>query len=122
MHRNEICDFLCKKCEISVCSFSMVSNQHKGHDFFELSEVYNKKRKIIKNEKDELEKNSHTLKNVIFDLENQIANTDAKYEKVTNEMLEQKNKWHREINFVFNKMKKEISAIKSMQKFTNTFR
>lgn len=32
---------------------------------------------------------------------------DAKYEKLTNEMLEQKNKWHREINFVFNKMKKK---------------
>lgn len=32
---------------------------------------------------------------------------DAKYEKLTNEMLEQKNKWHREIN------EKEISVIKS---------
>lgn len=113
IHRNEICDFLCKNCKISVCSFCMVSNQHKGHDFFELSEVYKTNVKMAKNEKDELEKNHHTLENDIFDLENQIAHVDATYEKLKKEMLEQKNKWHREINYVINKMKKEISAIKS---------
>lgn len=58
-------------------------------------------------------KNHHTLENDIFDLENQIAHVDATYEKLKKEMLEQKNKWHREINYVINKMKKEISAIKS---------
>lgn len=34
----------------------MVSNKHKGHEFFELSEVYKTKKKMIKNEKDKLEK------------------------------------------------------------------
>lgn len=45
----------------------MVSNKHKGHEFFELSEVNKTKKKMIKNEKDKLEKNSHTLENDIFD-------------------------------------------------------
>lgn len=56
IHRNQICEFLCKNCWISVCSFCMVSNKHKGHEFFELSEVYKTKKKMIKNEKDKLEK------------------------------------------------------------------
>lgn len=124
IHRNEICDFLCKNCKISVCSFCMVSNQHKGHDFFELSEVYKTNVKMAKNEKDELEKNHHTLENDIFDLENQIAHVDATYEKLKKEMLEQKNKWHREINYVINKMKKrnQCNKIDAFQNFTNTFR
>lgn len=34
----------------------MVSNKHEEHEFFELSEVYKTKKKMIKNEKDKLEK------------------------------------------------------------------
>lgn len=44
----------------------MVSNKHKGHEFFELSEVYKTKKKMIKNEKDKLEKKfSYTGKRYI---------------------------------------------------------
>lgn len=40
----------------------MVSNKHKGHEFFELSEVYKTKKKMIKNEKDKLEKKKRLRK------------------------------------------------------------
>lgn len=53
------------------------------------------------------------MKNNIFDLKNQIDNMNAKYEKLTNEMSKLEIIWHREINFVFIKMKREINAIKS---------
>lgn len=82
----------------------MVSNKHKEHEFFELSEVYKTKKKMIKNEKDKLEKMLIHWKTMYMIKK---TNMDAKYEILTNEMLEQKNKWHREINFVFNKMKKK---------------
>lgn len=114
IHENETCELLCKNCEVSVCSFCMVSPRHKEHDFSELSEVYETKKDGIKTDIDQLKKIiPPKFENFITDVENQIANMDAKYEVLTNEISEQEEEWHREIEFVFNQMKKRVSEFKS---------
>lgn len=113
IHNNETCELLCQNCNISVCSFCMVSQRHREHDFSALLEVYETKKESIKNDIDQLKKIISPFENYITDFENQIANMDARYEKLTNELLEQKHELHREIEFVFNQMKEEVSEIKS---------
>uniref|UniRef100_A0A8W8LSU5 Tripartite motif-containing protein 3 n=2 Tax=Magallana gigas TaxID=29159 RepID=A0A8W8LSU5_MAGGI len=49
---------------------------------------------------------------IALDLENQLANLDGGYEKLTTTMSKQGEQWHREIDIVINKMKTELSEIK----------
>uniref|UniRef100_K1Q518 Tripartite motif-containing protein 2 n=1 Tax=Magallana gigas TaxID=29159 RepID=K1Q518_MAGGI len=49
---------------------------------------------------------------VALDLENQLANLDGGYEKITTEISKQGEQWHREIDIIINRMKTEINEIK----------
>ncbi|XP_052679936.1 uncharacterized protein LOC128160621 [Crassostrea angulata] len=113
-HTHKNCEFQCKDCNnIFVCSSCMASEQHGRHRFVEVAEVFKtKKDEIIKDTK-ELENHiSPTYEEIACDLENQLANLDGGYEKLTTTMSKQGEQWHREIDIVINKMKTEISEIK----------
>uniref|UniRef100_K1PFI6 Tripartite motif-containing protein 2 n=1 Tax=Magallana gigas TaxID=29159 RepID=K1PFI6_MAGGI len=91
----------------------MASENHRGHKFVELSEVYKTKKEVIEKDKVELENLiSPTYEDIALDLENQLANLDGGYEKLTTTMSKQGEQWHREIDIVINKMKTEISDMK----------
>uniref|UniRef100_A0A8W8LTA6 B box-type domain-containing protein n=1 Tax=Magallana gigas TaxID=29159 RepID=A0A8W8LTA6_MAGGI len=113
-HQHKNCKFQCKDCNnIFVCSSCMASKQHKGHNFVEVTEVYKTKKNDIKKDTKELENHiSPTYEEIERDLENQLANLDGGYEKITTTMSKQGEQWHREIDVIINKMKTEISKIK----------
>nr|XP_034320026.1 uncharacterized protein LOC117687514 [Crassostrea gigas] len=113
IHQNKTCELQCKDCNISVCSTCTASNRHKGHNFVEVTEVYNEKKEIIKKDTKELENLfSPTYEEIARDLEKQLANLDGGYEKLTTTLSKQGEQWHRDIDFVINKMKSEIDEIK----------
>ncbi|XP_052696297.1 uncharacterized protein LOC128174913 [Crassostrea angulata] len=113
IHQNKNCELQCKDCNISVCSTCTASKQHKGHNFVEVTEVYHEKKEVIKKDTNELENHiSPTSEKIALDLEKQLANLDGGYEKLTTTMSKQGEQWHREIDFVINKMKSEIDEIK----------
>eukprot|EP00105_Crassostrea_gigas_P007125 XP_011421272.1 PREDICTED: uncharacterized protein LOC105323897 [Crassostrea gigas] len=113
-HSHKNCDLQCKNCnDIFVCSSCAASETHKGHIFVEVSEVYTTKKNAIADEANKLENLiSPTYEEIALDLENQLANLDGGYEKLTTTMSKQGEQWHREIDIVVNKMKTEISEIK----------
>ncbi|XP_052682998.1 uncharacterized protein LOC128163421 [Crassostrea angulata] len=113
-HSHKNCDLQCKNCnDIFVCSSCTASETHKGHIFVEVSEVYTTKKNAIADEANKLENLiSPTYEEIALDLENQLANLDGGYEKLTTAMSKQGEQWHREIDIVVNKMKTEISKIK----------
>ncbi|XP_011435777.3 uncharacterized protein [Magallana gigas] len=113
-HPHKNCDLQCKNCnDIFVCSSCTASETHKGHIFVEVSEVYTTKKNAIADEANKLENLiSPTYEEIALDLENQLANLDGGYEKITTAMSKQGEQWHREIDIVINKMKAEISEIK----------
>ncbi|XP_052676949.1 uncharacterized protein LOC128158231 [Crassostrea angulata] len=115
-HRN--CEFQCKDCNnMFVCSSCMASTQHKGHNFVEVTDVYKAKKDDIKKDTKELENHiSPTYEEIALDLENQLANLDGGYDKLTTTMSKQGEQWHREIDIIINKMKTEISEIKVKHK------
>ncbi|XP_011440914.3 tripartite motif-containing protein 2 [Magallana gigas] len=113
-HPHKNCKFQCKDCNnIFVCSSCMASEQHGRHKFVEVTEVFKTKKDDIKNDTKELENHiSPTYEEIARDLENQLANLDGGYEKLTKTISKQGEQWHREIDIIINKMKTEISEIK----------
>ncbi|XP_052680786.1 uncharacterized protein LOC128161528 [Crassostrea angulata] len=113
-HPHKKCEFLCKDCNnIFVCSSCVTSEQHRNHKLEEIAEVYKTKRQTIEKEADQLENHTFpTVKEITRDLENQLANLDGGYEKLTTTMSKQGEQLHREIDIIINKMKTEISEIK----------
>ncbi|XP_065937856.1 uncharacterized protein [Magallana gigas] len=112
-HANKSCELQCKDCYICVCSSCMASDQHKGHSFAEVSEVYMTKKVIIHQDSEELKiRISPSYEKIARDLENQLANLDGDYEKLATTISKQGEEWHREIDIVINKMKTDFGEIK----------
>nr|XP_034307083.1 uncharacterized protein LOC117682789 [Crassostrea gigas] len=117
-HSHKNCEFQCKDCNNSfVCSSCMASEQHKGHNFVDVTEVYKTMKDDIKKDTKALENHiSPIYKEIALDLENQLANLDEGYDKLTTTISKQGEQWHREIDIVINKMKTEINEIKVKHK------
>ncbi|XP_034329050.2 protein wech-like [Magallana gigas] len=115
IHPQKTCKFQCKDCNnIVVCSSCAISKKHKGHDFVDVREVYKTKKEIIKRDTKELENHiSTTYNETALDLENQLANLDEGYDKLTTAMSKQGELWHSEIETVIIEMKTEINEIKA---------
>ncbi|XP_065935764.1 E3 ubiquitin-protein ligase TRIM71-like [Magallana gigas] len=113
-HQQETCKYQCRDCKnIYVCSSCIASEQHRGHIFEEITNIYKIKKESIEKDREKLENLITPLyKEIALDLENQLANLDGGYEKLTKEMSRLKDEWHREIDIVINKMKTEIDEIK----------
>ncbi|XP_052681105.1 uncharacterized protein LOC128161754 [Crassostrea angulata] len=91
----------------------MASEQHKGHNFVDVTENYKTMKDNIKKDTEGLENHiSPTYEEIELDIETQLANLDGGYKKLTTTMSKQGEQWHREIDIVINKMKTEINEIK----------
>ncbi|XP_055999423.1 uncharacterized protein LOC130047839 [Ostrea edulis] len=117
-HQTEKCQFHCKECDKFVCSFCndnlLSSDEHKGHTFLILSEIYNRKRAGITKDSEEIEKViSPTYEEMVTDLETQITNLDGEYVKFTTVVTKHGEEWHKKIDNVINKMKNEIEEMKT---------
>uniref|UniRef100_K1PVF4 B box-type domain-containing protein n=1 Tax=Magallana gigas TaxID=29159 RepID=K1PVF4_MAGGI len=67
-----------EECGSFVCSSCMASDQHKGHSFVEVTEVYKTKKDVIEKERKEYENLiSPKYEKIVLDLENQLANLDG---------------------------------------------
>eukprot|EP00105_Crassostrea_gigas_P042227 XP_019926375.1 PREDICTED: uncharacterized protein LOC105336736 isoform X2 [Crassostrea gigas] len=113
-HQQKNCDLLCKNCNnLFVCSSCTASEQHRGHIFVDVTEVYKTKKNNIERDTEEIDNLiSPKYKKIELDLENQLASLDGGYEKLTTEISKQGEQWHREIDIVIDKMKTEINEIK----------
>ncbi|XP_061175824.1 uncharacterized protein LOC133184779 [Saccostrea echinata] len=112
-HPTKTCELQCKECDIPVCSSCFTSNQHQGHSFSDLSEIYNSKKNDIAKDTEELQNIiCPSYEEITKDIETQITNLDGEYEKLTTAVTEHGEQWHREIENVINAMKKEIDDFK----------
>lgn len=66
----------------------MASEQHTGHKYVDITEVYNAKKEVIENDTENLENIiCPSYKDISVDLETQFANLDEGYGQMTKEML-----------------------------------
>ncbi|XP_078340616.1 uncharacterized protein LOC111108839 [Crassostrea virginica] len=112
-HQNEACKHQCKECNECVCPFCIASKQHQGHEFLNLEELFNIKREIIHRDTEELEnKILPNYEEISKDLENKIANLDGQYKKLTTDISNQREEFHKEIDAIFDKVELEMIGIK----------
>uniref|UniRef100_K1QEA2 3'-phosphate/5'-hydroxy nucleic acid ligase n=1 Tax=Magallana gigas TaxID=29159 RepID=K1QEA2_MAGGI len=113
-HTPKNCELQCKNCDnIFVCSSCTASEQHRGHIFVEVLEVYKTKKEVIENDAEKLQNLiSPKYEETALELDNQIANLDEEYKKLITVISKQGEQWHREMDIVINKMKTEIGEIK----------
>ncbi|XP_022297459.2 uncharacterized protein LOC111106882 [Crassostrea virginica] len=112
-HRNEDCKYQCKDCNIFVCFECVVSNQHQGHQYSKLEEMFTALKTQIEKDGDELENLIlPKYEEISVDLQSQIASLNGEYEKLTTEMSKLREEMHREVDNVIDQMEREISQIK----------
>ena len=113
-HPKKACEFQCKDCNAILCSHCLASEQHnKEHKLSILEELFSKRKEQIKKDKKEIIKQllpAH--EDIAADLENQIANLDGNYTKLTTEMSKHREELHREIDNAMNQREKEINENK----------
>lgn len=113
MHPNKTCELLCKESNKYICTICCASGENKGHEFIVLEDLCKSMKIGIKMDIRELEKNiSPTYVYIANDIENQIANLDEEYDKLTNILSNQEETWRREIDCVVKKIKNEINDLK----------
>lgn len=111
-HCNKTCELKCQQCSQYICTFCVASEDHKGHAFIVLEDMY-------KAMKQDIKKDTEDLQNVLFpnyeelrnELENEIAILGEGYERVKTEILKQGKKWHTEIDSIVNKMHNDVLEI-----------
>ena len=112
-HENEECKYQCKDCKIFVCFECVVSNQHQGHQYSKLEEMFTALKTQIKKDEEELENLIlPKYEEIAVDLEREIASLDGEYEKLTTEMSKLRQEMHREVDNAVNLMEMEIGEIK----------
>lgn len=112
-HPNKTCELQCKQSNMYVCAICSASDIKKGHDFIILDDLCKAMKTNITKDIKELEDVfSPTYEDIAHNLENQIANLDKEYEKLTEEVLKKENEWYKEIYKIVNRMKDKISELK----------
>lgn len=83
-HQQETCKYQCRDCKnIYVCSSCIASEQHRGHIFEEITNIYKIKKESIKKDREKLENLiTPQYKGIALDLEIQLANLDGGYENL----------------------------------------
>nr|XP_022287328.1 tripartite motif-containing protein 40-like [Crassostrea virginica] len=113
-HPSKPCEFQCKDCTIFLCSHCLASKQHKDHELLKLDEIFNEKKDHIQKDKEEIKKQLlPAYEDITSELENQIANIDVDYRKLTMEMSKHREELHREIDNEINQREKEIDENKA---------
>lgn len=91
----------------------MAMEKHKSHDFLVLKSIYQTTKMEIEKDAEELEVIiCPTYSSMITELEGQIADLGAEYEKLTMIMAKHGKEWHRIVDDVINKMINEMNDIK----------
>lgn len=118
IHPHKHCKYQCTDCKnIFVCSSCMTSESHERHRFVDLTNYYKIKMENIGKDREGLENlNFSKYEELALGLEDQLANMDEEYKKLTTEVTNQSKEWHRNIDIVTNKIKTEINEIKVKHK------
>lgn len=70
----------CKSCDALICVLCIASDEHKGHDFIVLKDIYKTKKECIEKDTREIEKFiAPTYEEIKNELIYQIASVDREY-------------------------------------------
>lgn len=115
IHSNKNCEIQCKRCKMYLCTFCTASSEHKQHEVIHLENIYKTKKIDIEKDSSELKRLILTFSTISNTVQNNIANLNGDYDKITTQISQQGEEWHREVDNVIKTMLDKINEIKSKQ-------
>lgn len=115
-HFSERCKNFCEECDKAVCPSCISSDVHERHKFLKISEVFDTKKKIIRNETQELERTVYpACKGIVEQVESNVTKVEEGYKTLEQHIEKQRTKWHELIDTIVNKLKNETGDMKKKQ-------
>nr|XP_022297008.1 tripartite motif-containing protein 3-like [Crassostrea virginica] len=109
-HPGQRCEVHCQQCQTPVCVKCFTGN-HKGHDVVELEEILEKKKEIIRKEKQKTEANILSKYQTRDDnIKTQILKVNAEFAKMKTNMERLRKLWHQEVDDIFDKANNLINS------------
>lgn len=116
IHTSERCKNFCQECDKAVCPSCISSDSHERHKFLKISEMFDTKKEIIRNETQELEQAVYpAYKGIVEQAESNVTKLEEGYETLEQNIEKQRRKWHEEIDIIVKKLKNETDDMKKKQ-------
>lgn len=101
IHKNFICEILCRDCDVYLCTKCVLTNAHKTHELLNMEEVF-----VLKCTEEIVQNDIHELKDKIYpayesvakDIEGEMQAVIEQYEKLLKAALKYGQIWHEIIN------------------------
>ncbi|XP_062601310.1 uncharacterized protein LOC134263028 [Saccostrea cucullata] len=108
------CELYCEQCDIPVCSTCISSGNHRGHHLSDVLQKLSSKTKYMEKELKELETRIYPkYEEIASGIKTKKDNLETHYRKLTRDVTEQGEDWHREIDTIVNKRKSDIDEMES---------
>lgn len=112
-HEHAVCELYCEHCEIPVCSKCVSGKSHKGHDFTEISAVFNIKRTCVIKEREGMKSHIQLLKVQKEVMDTKLEESEKKYNNLVTEVEIRKDEMLKAVETAANNQLQKIEDLKN---------
>nr|XP_034330232.1 pyrin-like [Crassostrea gigas] len=113
-HVKELCKVYCEQCDISVCIYCLLTQNHQNHNLVDILSIIERKMKHLQRDLEELEKFIHPkYKEIVNTIPLQKADLSKNSQKLTTAIDKQGEVWHREIDTIITNLKSKVEEMES---------
>lgn len=115
-HSTKQCELHCERCDISICVHCVSSGDHLGHTVVDILRNFGRVKEKVRNDLQELEETIYPkYKDIAFNISVQKAELGENTQRLTTEISERGEDWHREIDSILMKLKYDVNQIEFKQ-------
>lgn len=111
-HSSKQCELHCETCDIHTCVDCISSNDHLGHKQCKIIEIFDRKKKLIQSDLNDMEYNyGNTNETRSTNIEHLKKLLNENSDELTNTLDNLGAKWHEKIDFIIKELKDKITDI-----------
>lgn len=113
-HEHAVCELYCEHCEVPVCSKCLSGKSHTGHDYTEISALFDLKRTCVIKERDSIKNHIQQLKEHKEVLDTKLEETKEKYKNLVTEVEIRKEEMLKAVETEANNQLQKIGDLKTL--------